>query len=715
MIYTCASVIVILNVKSREQRILTGHTEEIAAMAVNKEGTLLASVQTGKIPLMRLWEVETGRCVAILRVHHTDVTSIAISDTGNMLAAVGRDAHAKQIIVIWDTIDVLQSGKPSVIIKHPVVQQIERITFVPGEDTKLVTCGKQNIRFWRIRGGGLRGCSIATENLSLVKQDFLAMAFETSFMNVRSHRLYVATAVGSLYQINYQKRLIECIYQLHDGPIRTVYVNEGMCVTGSDDHFVRVWPLDFSDYFLEAEHESPVTNVDISKDGLQLCVGTESGSIGLLNLTTQNYQTMIRSHTAPILNVALDPHHPEFASVSSDHTIRVWNLNNFEQLYQFDTVGECPLSIAYHPMNYVFAVGFSSGIIRLFDIAATTVIEEFRAHKQSVLDLHFAADGRWLISGSIDSLVISDCEHMYQPVKVWHYSETSESVSLAMSPNGLYLASAGPAGNMVHIYTVDTFEEVYTFETHSSDLFVNIEFSADNKEIVAITSDYRLIRLRLADGSIVAERETIHRGLATTLNVSSNGQYLLTSGQDRILKIWAYNDFEKGKRPYQAFCGHSKAVNRVMFTNDGKYIISVGDDAMLVWQFQGNYEKNYDLMINNWVEHQENESDDSESDDETDSIIHQHQEAMPRPDFEGMIRKVQQFADTSDLNSSSVNQSIIEEREHSLVFGNNDEQRVVDVSSPTPSVPLTHMISPTPATTIPQPSSPIEEPRKSDS
>eukprot|EP00817_Percolomonadidae_sp_ATCC50343_P007768 CAMPEP_0117431682 /NCGR_PEP_ID=MMETSP0758-20121206/11211_1 /TAXON_ID=63605 /ORGANISM="Percolomonas cosmopolitus, Strain AE-1 (ATCC 50343)" /LENGTH=277 /DNA_ID=CAMNT_0005220925 /DNA_START=776 /DNA_END=1605 /DNA_ORIENTATION=- len=277
MIYTCASVIVILNVKSREQRILTGHTEEIAAMAVNKEGTLLASVQTGKIPLMRLWEVETGRCVAILRVHHTDVTSIAISDTGNMLAAVGRDAHAKQIIVIWDTIDVLQSGKPSVIIKHPVVQQIERITFVPGEDTKLVTCGKQNIRFWRIRGGGLRGCSIATENLSLVKQDFLAMAFETSFMNVRSHRLYVATAVGSLYQINYQKRLIECIYQLHDGPIRTVYVNEGMCVTGSDDHFVRVWPLDFSDYFLEAEHESPVTNVDISKDGLQLCVGTESG------------------------------------------------------------------------------------------------------------------------------------------------------------------------------------------------------------------------------------------------------------------------------------------------------------------------------------------------------------------------------------------------------------------------------------------------------
>ena len=28
-------------------------------------------------------------------------------------------------------------------------------------------------------------------------------------------------------------------------------VSEGLCVTGSDDNFLRVWPLDFSDFLLE--------------------------------------------------------------------------------------------------------------------------------------------------------------------------------------------------------------------------------------------------------------------------------------------------------------------------------------------------------------------------------------------------------------------------------------------------------------------------------
>lgn len=28
-------------------------------------------------------------------------------------------------------------------------------------------------------------------------------------------------------------------------------VSEGLCITGSDDKFLRVWPLDFSDFLLE--------------------------------------------------------------------------------------------------------------------------------------------------------------------------------------------------------------------------------------------------------------------------------------------------------------------------------------------------------------------------------------------------------------------------------------------------------------------------------
>jgi len=51
-------------------------------------------------------------------------------------------------------------------------------------------------------------------------------------------------------------------------------VNESFSVTGSDDGYVRLWPLDFKHVLLEAQHDSPVTAVDISMDCLRVLAAT---------------------------------------------------------------------------------------------------------------------------------------------------------------------------------------------------------------------------------------------------------------------------------------------------------------------------------------------------------------------------------------------------------------------------------------------------------
>lgn len=50
-------------------------------------------------------------------------------------------------------------------------------------------------------------------------------------------------------------------------------------MTGSDDGFLRLWPLTFREVYLEAEHEGPVTAVDISADGSRILAGTTTVSI----------------------------------------------------------------------------------------------------------------------------------------------------------------------------------------------------------------------------------------------------------------------------------------------------------------------------------------------------------------------------------------------------------------------------------------------------
>lgn len=63
--------------------------------------------------------------------------------------------------------------------------------------------------------------------------------------------------------------------------INSMAVNETFCVTGSDDGFLRLWPLDFAHVYLEAEHEGPVTAVNFSSDGLKILAGTATVSANL--------------------------------------------------------------------------------------------------------------------------------------------------------------------------------------------------------------------------------------------------------------------------------------------------------------------------------------------------------------------------------------------------------------------------------------------------
>lgn len=50
--------------------------------------------------------------------------------------------------------------------------------------------------------------------------------------------------------------------------------------------FLRVWPFDFSEFFIEAKHSGAVTNIDIRGDGLQILACTNNGNLGLLDVST---------------------------------------------------------------------------------------------------------------------------------------------------------------------------------------------------------------------------------------------------------------------------------------------------------------------------------------------------------------------------------------------------------------------------------------------
>jgi WD40 repeat protein len=100
---------------------------------------------------------------------------------------------------------------------------------------------------------------------------------------------------------------VVAVYQLHVGAINALAIGEGVAATASDDASLRLWPLDFSTYLLEAQHESPVTSVALTAGGLGLAAGCEDGLLGLLGVASRRYAALMRSHCGPLACVV--PHH----------------------------------------------------------------------------------------------------------------------------------------------------------------------------------------------------------------------------------------------------------------------------------------------------------------------------------------------------------------------------------------------------------------------
>jgi WD40 repeat protein len=96
-------------------RTLYGHTSNINALAVSPDGKLLASgsgdindkrdlgaftqggVVGGADNTLRIWSIETGRQLQVLRGHELPVAAIAFSNDGRSLTSVGGDA-----VKVWD-------------------------------------------------------------------------------------------------------------------------------------------------------------------------------------------------------------------------------------------------------------------------------------------------------------------------------------------------------------------------------------------------------------------------------------------------------------------------------------------------------------------------------------------------------------------------------------------------------------------------------------
>ncbi|XP_077358986.1 WD repeat-containing protein 90 isoform X2 [Festucalex cinctus] len=614
VVYPCHAIVVSMKIDSNEQRFFIGHTDKVSALAFNGNTTLLASAQRGNYCVVRIWNYLKGNCMAMFRMHAHSVTLLSFSYSGSILCGVGKDSRGKTLVVVWNTANVGNGGEVSIFAKTKLDVDIQSMKFANFDETRLVSCGHDSIRLWRVRQGTLRSCPI---NLGEYRPlDFTDVAFEegdSPEQHIDDRLLFASCRSGHIFEIDYTRVVIRNVrwlfpvqqqqqqqqekWTLNKDPgiaINSLSVRSSFCATGSEDGFLRLWPLDFSSVFLEAEHEGPVSLVSVSSDSMRVLTATLTGNLGFLDVSSRGYSTLMRSHTGTVLGFSVDGIRRHLTTASSDGSVRIWSLDSLQQLYDFVSEDK-PCSVAFHPSEQIFSCGFSSGIVRVFDISCGKLLAEHTHHRGEVVGLAFSPDGDCMYSAASEgSLALyNSCDndsHVIRVVRGVVARGTGRAPdALTVSSDSHCLAFVGPSEYTIIIADALSLEEslrldvsILDSESNFLDSALKVCFSSASPEhLLVATSANKILWVNTKTGSLLRQVSKVHKHWCSSLAVSEDRRFLVTAGHNAV-KVWDYNMQLTSNS--QMFIGHSQPINQVSFTPGQQGVVSVGD-AIFLWDF----------------------------------------------------------------------------------------------------------------------------------
>ena len=230
------------------------------------------------------------------------------------------------------------------------------------------------------------------------------------------------------------------------------------------------------------------------------------------------------------------------------------------------------------------ACGFENGAVRVFDIATTSQLHEYRHHQARVVSLVFSQDCAKLFSAGEDGLIcVYDAVRNYQPIKTVVSAHAGDKIDLSLGPNGKFLASIAIGSGSIVILNIDTMDKVLEISSQGRKLKL-VQFAPIKNEVFAITQDCRLHRYCLDTGELAHESSPLHLDVINTMCISENGRYLLTGGSEGLLKIWLLGKNGPHEKRCQSFIGHPATITAAMFSPDKRQVVSVGDGyGILVW------------------------------------------------------------------------------------------------------------------------------------
>jgi WD40 repeat protein len=268
----------------------------------------------------------------------------------------------------------------------------------------------------------------------------------------------------------------------------------------------------------------------------------------------------------------------------SDRFIALWNLETL-QAEKFSAALPAPIyTICHIPEKNILLAGTTTGSIHILDLDKKEEIKILQHHRAPVFDIQYSlktncfytagGDGNFAVC-SLDTLSLLKMKKLsYDKARsIAFNSETSE-------------IAVGLGDSNVLIFDLLTLEYKKDFIAHElTEKIVGaniVRYSPDGKFLLTGGRDAHLKIWKVGDYELVKSIPA-HNWAIYDIVFNPDATLFATASRDKTIKIWDAKTYQILKRiTKENFEAHTHSVNKLIWSTYHNYLVSVGDDKMVM-------------------------------------------------------------------------------------------------------------------------------------